>query len=219
MNNFMKRSLSTLLLSGAFFVSGHGMQLEQQKQAVVPVEKQQMLNADLIKACYAGNAIAVRNLLKAGANPIACDENGRPALLCTLQAGHSFIVDGVPDKGLNLGMINRFTEAGANIDVEDNQGITALIRAVSMACTLDKGIEVIKGILELGANIEHRDLLGRTALMAACYHGDIETVKFLLSRGALISTQDKEGKTAFDFVPRGRIDIITLLGKAGTVIV
>lgn len=60
--------------------------------------------------------------------------------------------------------------------------------------------EIVEHLLEAGANINHADADGRTALSVAALcapsnHGYATVVSTLLDRGAEVDHQDKEGMT------------------------
>jgi uncharacterized protein len=59
-------------------------------------------------------------------------------------------------------------------------------------------IEVMKLLLDRGANIDDRDNRGRTALMIAAELNHAAVVDLLLTRGADKSLRDNQGKSAAD---------------------
>ena len=75
--------------------------------------------------------------------------------------------------------------------------------------------EIVKSLLEAGANPNAEDKDGDTALIEAAKKCKTEVVKLLLEAGADIEAKDKEGKTAlmwavfFDLIYN--TEIITLL--------
>lgn len=73
--------------------------------------------------------------------------------------------------------------------------------------------DIIKKLLEKGANIHDEDIDGRTALHYACLHRDLEAVRFLIQKGALC-TQDKNGQTPLDFVFYDEQEALILLQVA-----
>jgi hypothetical protein len=56
--------------------------------------------------------------------------------------------------------------------------------------------EIIKYIIELGADINCTNYYGDTPLLIACYHDNIELVKYLIENGADINVKSKESNTA-----------------------
>ena len=81
---------------------------------------------------------------------------------------------------------------GADLDIQNKNGDTALIRACEYG-----HLEVVKLLIENGAELnmqEEGD--GDTALILACRRGHLEIAKLLIKKGADIHKQDKRGNTA-----------------------
>jgi ankyrin repeat protein len=82
---------------------------------------------------------------------------------------------------------------------------------LSIAAGLGK-LEIVKLLLEKGANVNATDLLGQTPLMIAAKEGHLEIVKLLLAKGAAPNAKNSEGKTALDFATKaGRTEVVNLL--------
>ena len=91
---------------------------------------------------------------------------------------------------------------------EDN---TALIRAACLGKT-----EVVRQLLDRGADIEAKDKDGETALIRAACLGEAEVVKLLIERDANIEAKGRHGYTALMVSAiNGRIGIIKILLAAG----
>lgn len=92
---------------------------------------------------------------------------------------------------------------GANINAENENGVTSLM----YAALRDHG-DVVKHLLECGADIDRIDNLGQTALSKAC-HGystpGEAIIRALVEQGANINHQDKLGSTP----------ILTVLNSTG----
>ena len=74
---------------------------------------------------------------------------------------------------------------------EDLFGATALMVAAG------KGrVDMVKILLDCGANKDARDEGGWTALMHATLNGQMETISFLIGEGVSIDAQNDDGKTA-----------------------
>ena len=78
-----------------------------------------------------------------------------------------------------LQMINVFLEAGANIDVKDTDGRTALHIAVGSNNT-----KAIMALGEAGIDLEVRDKYGETALYRAVAWNRLEMIKMLKNLGS-----------------------------------
>lgn len=81
--------------------------------------------------------------------------------------------------------------AGADVDVVDKKGISALhlaaMKGVYQACTVL--------LLEAGASVDPRDEKGETPLHYAAYYRSPSSVKALLERGAYVGAKDCHGNT------------------------
>ena len=88
-------------------------------------------------------------------------------------------------------------------------GMTALILAAQ-----DGKFPVVKYLIDQGAHIDARSLIGWTALMAAVAH--TETARYLVDRGAKLNFQDEDGWTAMHLAARqGSFGTVALLCEAG----
>ena len=128
------------------------------------------------------NLEIVQYLLSLGANPNVYDHLGNDTPL------HSAVF--YPD------ILRSLINAGANFEVQVNYDLsTPLLFAAE-----HYQYESVKILLDAGANINHVDRMGHTALSRAVrlMPRSNETVKLLLSRGADTTIRDYYGKTAKD---------------------
>jgi len=73
-------------------------------------------------------------------------------------------------------------------------------------------VDIVKGLLERHANVNHQDTNGITALMWAIYRGHLDIVKALLEGQINLDLQNKDGKTALDYArDKGIKDIMNIL--------
>ncbi|GMP88715.1 hypothetical protein CsSME_00040598 [Camellia sinensis var. sinensis] len=70
----------------------------------------------------------------------------------------------------------------------EQREIDASVRLMYLANEGD--LEEIKELLELGTDVNHRDIDDRTALHVAACHGSTDVVEFLLNNGAEIDPKD-----------------------------
>ena len=121
-----------------------------------------------------------------------------------------------------LAMVEMLLNAGADpnlsFDSEVNDGgfITDVQEQtiVFWAVRSDKPIDlnILKLLIEKGANINKADSLGNTPLMTACELGKIESVKLLLTNGANPNQANKKSKKPLDFaIKSGNQALINLL--------
>lgn len=145
-------------------------------------------------------------LLEEGANINAMDKDGS-ALIVAVKRGYKNIVKLLLDKGADVSLRDEDGATVLNIlaqshlfspqekikiishildkdptlaNVQDNEGRTALMSAISPLFKLD----VVKAILEKTTDINLQNNKGETALMIACKSGYSEAVRVLLEKGA-----------------------------------
>jgi len=103
---------------------------------------------------------------------------------------------------------------GANVNAQDNNGLTPLMYAAMN----NKNPEVITTLLKVGADLEDRDKNGGTVLIyASSYNQNPEVIIVLLNAGADINAQDKNGGTPLMYAARNNQnpEVIATLLKAG----
>jgi ankyrin repeat protein len=89
----------------------------------------------------------------------------------------------------HLQVIRKLVEYGADVNVRDFRGATALHYV--------KNIETTQLLLSLRAHVNSRDIYGFSPLISIadrCVAGDIELLKFLLDRGADVNATDIPGR-------------------------
>ena len=90
-----------------------------------------------------------------------------------------------------------------HFNIKDVEGETPLSQTLDNF-TPDDGesasdFEVVKFLVENGADVNTSDDYGKTILMSAVSNGDKEIVEFLLDAGANTSAKDEKGRTVFDY--------------------
>ncbi len=129
-----------------------------------------------------------------------------------MHAVRKAVASGIPSATVNLPVRNKRTilmyaadwgdaetarmllDAGAQVDLQDSAGNTALHRAVHARAT-----EVVRLLLARSANPNLRDDDGVTPLVVAVRSSQREAVKLLLQAGAKTDIKDDQGKTASDY--------------------
>ena len=91
----------------------------------------------------------------------------------------------------NLDIVKYLVSHGASLDIRDNNGGTALIRAVTWY-----GDGVVEYLATQGAALDILNDEGETALILAARRGNENIVKYLVSNGASIDIEDMQGDTA-----------------------
>jgi ankyrin repeat protein len=111
----------------------------------------------------------------------------------------------------NLELVNKFIKEGKNVDLQDNNGWTALIWASWNGLT-----QCADALIKVGANINLQSKGGWTALMHASKWGHTPCVDLLIKAGANVNLQNNSGDTALVLASyHGRTPIIKKLVKAG----
>ncbi|XP_035225607.1 ankyrin repeat domain-containing protein 17-like, partial [Stegodyphus dumicola] len=127
-------------------------------------------NTPLMFACAAGHEAIVRVLLDAGARVEDHNENGHTPLMEAASAGHVEVAKLLVDRGASINThSNEFKES-----------------ALTLACY--KGhLEMVRFLLEAGADREHKTDEMHTALMEASMDGHVEVARLLLDSGAQVN--------------------------------
>lgn len=99
----------------------------------------------------------------------------------------------------------------ADLNAPDTFGNTALSYAVEAY-----NVDVVKILLDGGANPNAKDRNGATPLMTACISGQLDVVEVLVAGKADLAAKDRTGATALHgAVMMGRYEIVETLIKAG----
>ena len=80
------------------------------------------------------------------------------------------------------------------------------------AAALTGNAELVRVLLEAGAEIDHKSSDGRTALLTACLTGKMEIIRQLLDRGANVNVRAIDGRTCLNFAAiRNLPELVELL--------
>ena len=78
-------------------------------------------------------------------------------------------------------------------------------------------LEVVQQLIEQGADVNGKDALGNTPLMAAAYTGQDDMVGILLASGADITAKGFDSKTAKDLAQElGHQKVLLIFGEHDT---
>jgi N-acyl-D-amino-acid deacylase len=151
----------------------------------------------LFDAIERGSVTEVERLLKRGANANVVGDNGVPALMEATLFGDVKLMEVVLAHGADAnrtgpGGMTALTWAvpdvakvrlllahGANVNAKSDNGRTALLVASSFPRTVD----LLKLLLERGADLRAQDGANATALSLAVRSSDLDVVKFLVGNG------------------------------------
>jgi len=120
---------------------------------------------------------------------------------------------------------------GADHRIPSSEAVTTLMAAAGLGWTGNQHrtvpgswLPAVKFCLELGADLNARDIFGYSTLHAAAYRGDNELVKFLVEKGARLDavtifgdnvTDMANGFVAFGSLPQEHPDTVRLLISLG----
>lgn len=128
----------------------------------------------LMYAAYVGSLDAMKLLLQHGASVDAQSQSGATALIWA---------------ATDLGKVRLLTEHGANVNLATKRRRTALL----VAAMSDPSAEVVKLLVEKGADLKAVDFLKTTPLRAAALGNDTETIRMLIEAGVDVNAADLPG--------------------------
>jgi hypothetical protein len=140
-----------------------------------------------------GNLARINELLSSGydVNSRSAWEGGRSALMLAAENGRTDAV-------------KLLVERGAEVDLRDQWGRTALMYACSYEeASTPERLEIIKFLIDRGADVNAKTESGETALMYAAENQEAEYVKLLIDRGADVNAKDAEGDAAWAYAAYG----------------
>ncbi len=195
----------------------------------------------LMIAAYRGNVDIVSYLLDRGADASLRDEGNQSALWHAIANGNAEVIDRLlaledstsSESSIflhdqwkrNLLMyallhgtcafdsIKKLLTYGFDMNAQDEDGVTALLYTMQEARKNFPTHELIKLLLEKGANVDMQSGKGETALIIAARYGDTDIVKLLLEHGANHEIRDLQGATAlhcaaYSFKPLETVQVL-----------
>ncbi len=137
--------------------------------------------SDIYHACRTGDLTLLHQLVQQDPSLVnALSESGYPPLILVTYSDQ-------------LEAARYLVEHGADIDLQDRSGNTALMGAVFKRHT-----EQIDWLLKRGADVNAQNLNGASALTYACTFAGPEVVQQLLKAGATTTNKDERGLTPVD---------------------
>jgi ankyrin repeat protein len=103
---------------------------------------------------------------------------------------------------INQSLAEILIENGANLDIQNNNGYTALIYAAE-----NENLDLAKKLIDSGANLDIQDNQGYTALMEAATCNNSDLTEKLIDSGANLDIQNNNGYTALIYAARKNSDL------------
>jgi len=225
------------------------------------------VNDSVVDHAGRGHLSEIQNYFKNGGNPKIRNEGGYSLLMAAAISTNADLIDFLVETGVDINWQNppydqtplmiacfgcplnitqRLLEHGAELEVTDMTGHTALTyaahynRPYNAEALLKKGanpntqgkngltplhhaatenhIALVELLHSFGADLNIRTEKGETPLMKAAKFGHVEIAKTLIEKGANVSTLNNKGQSALDLAQKeNQTDIIELLkSKQGT---
>lgn len=159
----------------------------------------------LLIAAENGHVEAMQLLLDRGANIEAEDENCWTPLHIAAANGHVEAMRLLLDRGANIEAHNA-SHHDPDLEGLTPLGLVALIDYdTETPSDTSWTVEVMRLLLDRGANIEARCDRGYTPLHLAAWDCNVEALELLISRGSKIDVQNKSGYTALHIIARANV--------------
>ena len=197
---------------GANDAAGVRLLLDAAKRQT-PEPASELASGLLARACAAGAAPVVEELLAGGAKPSRLDQDGLSPLRRAVRAGQQEVVAVLLSRGVidDATQIDRFLGASARGDrlraellLSERPDLRDRLCARDRAAIVEVAggggaADAVRLMIELGFSPNARNDSGETPLHAAAAAGDAETVRLLLEHGAELDARDAN----FDGTPLG----------------
>jgi len=156
------------------------------------------MSTKLHEAASSGNLDSVSQLLDSGADINERDQHGRTPLFSARDPR----------------MIQLLLDRNAEVNARDVLGGCT---PLGLAAVSAYGIDIVKVLLENGADANTKNDAGVSVLINASLNGRLEVVKLLLENGADPTYKDNNGKTAVTVArEEGHKDVVKLLNQYGS---
>lgn len=183
-------------------------------------------------ACRSGDIELAEKLIKMGADINAVDDNGSVPINWAAMSNNTELIDLLLENGAKLNpkhctktmcattnsplhsaawrspnMVQHLLDKGANPNIADEDGHTALFNAVR-----SDSLRTVKILCEAGINVNYADKNGFTVLHRCSKHNSIEETKLLLKYDANINAKDNFGRTPLHHAAiNGNVELAKLL--------
>ncbi|MDX2212680.1 MAG: ankyrin repeat domain-containing protein [Oculatellaceae cyanobacterium bins.114] len=161
----------------------------------------------LIDAAMYGDLKKVQQLIADGVDVNAIASCNRTALSLAIQGGHIPVIQALLDAG-----------ADPNLPDETDDGLVANTPLMEAASTFfaPNRSDMVRLLIQKGANVNQQGAQGQTALMSALAHSDMDVIETLIKAGANLDIRDSNGNTALMQAESGRLTkVASVLRQAG----
>ena len=182
----------------------------------------------LMWAVIGNNSEIIQYLINAGADINASEINGYTALHISItdkipyKAPYSRDFDIVfPNNEKKASTVKLLLSLGADVNARTKSMVTTALMHASGGTALmhasGRGYsDIVKLLIESGADVNIQDNRGYTALMSASYKGHREVAKLLIESGADVNAQDNDGVTVLMYASKaGLTEVVRLLIEKG----
>lgn len=168
----------------------------------------------LHNSCVDGNKELIELFLKKGCEKEHVDDNGRTPLLEACRRNQTDIVKLLANHGCdvnrpdrlgitplsyacsrNVNIVKVLIEHGCDIDYAEEKAHETSIFVACRSRFPDSAII----LLENGCNINHKNKVGATPLLYACFYGLTEVLRVMFEKGANLNYVNDNGETPFDY--------------------
>ena len=176
----------------------------------------QALYERFVQAVAVDRADEVAALLARGIDPNTVDPQGNPALVVAARSGFEPTVDVLLRGGAKVNARNQFGDSA--VMVAALGGYVSIVRKLlARGADFDHGgwnaltyaaTNVVRLLLDAGADVNAKGPNGTTALMMAVRGGHADTVELLLAKGADPGRRNENGASALSWAKRAGNDAI-----------
>ena len=115
---------------------------------------------------------------------------------------------------MEIEMVQVLVECGADVNAWNAHGLTPLAYALWYQRIKTTNLEVVRWLIDHGADPNVRDNYGETSLHLALQFGMLEIARLLVEHGASVKVKNGSGKTPLDYVSGEQRDEIIKLHRA-----
>ncbi len=95
----------------------------------------------------------------------------------------------------SVALVDLLLQSGADVHWKDSEGKTAFEQVIQSTLQYTVPIQIVKSLVDAGADLEPRLLHGCTPLSIAAIKGDLAVLQLLLEKGSQVNTPDEFGVT------------------------